>query len=127
MLAGQGLPTRAGAIATFDHVARDNTVYDTDLQLIFYDEPVFGNYEGWYRRIASAPRYSDLLADLRYYRALYARIEADQRPLSWWLDEHPRLRSEPDFPAFYARFHDAVQDAATAISSAGPVLARLGG
>jgi hypothetical protein len=127
VLAGEGLPTRAGALATFDPVTRDNALYDTDLRLIFYDEPVFGHYEAWYRRIVGEPRYSDLLADVHYYRALYSRIEADRRPLAWWLAAHPALRWEPDFPAFYARYHDDVAHAATAISAASSVLVRNGG
>jgi hypothetical protein len=120
VLAGDGLPTRAGALATFERVTQDNALYDTDLQLIFYDEPLFGHYETWYRRILADPRYSDLLADMRYYSAAYARIEADRQPLAWWLIAHPRLRSEPDFPAFYARFNDDVVHAAAAIPALGP-------
>jgi hypothetical protein len=127
VLAGEGIPTRSGALATFDRVTQDNAVYDTDLQLIFYDDPVFGHYEAWYRRIMAEPRYSDLGADLHYYGALYARIEANRRPLAWWLTAHPRLRSEPDFPLFYARFHDDVVNQMTAISAEDPALARVGG
>jgi hypothetical protein len=127
VLAGEGLPTRAGALATFERATQDNALYETDLRLIFYDAPVIGHYEGWYRQIVAEPRYSDLSADLRYYGALYARIEADRRPLGWWLTAHPALRSEPDFPAFYARFEDDMAQAATAIAAAGPVLARAGG
>jgi hypothetical protein len=127
VLAGEDLPTRAGALATFERVTQDNELYDTELQLIFYDEPVFGHYEGWYRRIVQEPRYSDFGADMQYYRALYARIEADGRPLAWWLTAHPRLRSEPDFPAFYARFHAEVTHAAAAISAARPAHTRVGG
>jgi hypothetical protein len=127
VLTGDGLPARAGAIATFDHVTQDNALYDTDLQLIFYDDPVFGRYEPWYRRIAADPRYTSLAADMGYYRSLYARIQADRRPLDWWLSEHPRLRSEPDFLAFYAGFYRQVAQAANALAAAGPVLAAVGG
>ena len=126
VLAGEGLPVRPAAIATFDPVTRDNAVYDTDLQLIFYDDPVFGPYEGWYRQIAAQPRYTDLAADLRHFRALYGRIEAERRPLSWWLSGHPRLRSQPDFPAFYARYYGDIERSAAAVSAAGPVLATAG-
>jgi hypothetical protein len=127
LLAGEGLPTRAGALATFERVAQDNELYDTDLRLIFYDEPVFGHYEGWYRHIVADPRYSDLRSDRQYYSALYARIEANRRPLAWWLSQHPTLRSEADFPVFYARFHEAVIHAAAAIPATAPRLAQIGG
>lgn len=126
LLAGEGLPTREGALATFEPVAKENALYDTDLRLIFYDEPVFGRYEGWYRRIATQPRYSDLWAGLRYFDALYARMEAGGRPLGWWLDKHPALASEPDFPAFYARFYDVAARRAAFVAAsdrAAPVAA----
>ncbi|HET6306601.1 MAG TPA: hypothetical protein VFG12_05415, partial [Rhodopila sp.] len=88
--------------------AQDNAVYDINPQLIFYDDPMFGPYEGWYRQIAAKPRYTDPRADLRYFSDRYARIEAERRPLSWWLGQHPELASERDFPAFYTRFYEAV-------------------
>jgi hypothetical protein len=122
VLAGEDLPTRAGALATFERVVQDNALYATDLRLIFYDEPVFGHYETWFRRILAEPHYTDLQADLRYYRARYQRIEAARRPLAWWLQAYPALRSQPDFPAFYARFYDAVARAA-----ASPVLTAAAG
>jgi hypothetical protein len=125
LLAGDEMPTRAGAIATFEPVTQDNALYDTDLQLIFYDDPVLGHYEGWYRRIATDPRYTDLEADLQHFRTLYAQIEAARRPLGWWLTAHPSLRSEPDFPVFYARFYDQVERSAMAVSAA-PILAAVG-
>ena len=126
VLAGEGLPTRPGAIATFAPVTRDNQVYNTDLQLIFYDDPVFGPYEGWYRRIAAQSRYTNLAADLRHFRTLYGRVEADRRPLSWWLSHHPRLRSDPHFPAFYARYYAAIETSAASIGTAGPLLVTAG-
>jgi hypothetical protein len=127
VLAGDGLPTRPGALATFERVTQDNALYDTDLSLIFYDEPVFGHYETWYRSIVSDPRYSNLQDDISYYSARYARIEAERRPLSWWLNTHPALRSEPDFPAFYERYHYDIAQAAAAIAAASLVPARAGG
>jgi hypothetical protein len=126
LLAGEGLPTRPGAIATFEPVTHDNPLYDTDLQLIFYDDPVFGPYEGWYRQIAAQPRYTDLAANLQHYHALYAQIEAVRQPLGWWLTAHPALRSQPDFPAFYARYYAEVERSAASVSAAGPILAAAG-
>ncbi|HET6306074.1 MAG TPA: hypothetical protein VFG12_02735 [Rhodopila sp.] len=108
LLAGEGLPTREGALATFEPMAQDNAVYDINPQLIFYDDPMFGPYEGWYRQIAAKPRYTDPRADLHYFSDRYARIEAERRPLDWWLSNHPELVSEHDFPAFYTRFYEAV-------------------
>jgi hypothetical protein len=129
LLAGEGLPTREGAIATFEPVVHDNAVYNTDLQLIFYDDPTFGPYEGWYRHILADPRYSNIGADQQYFAARYARIEAARRPLAWWLSTHPALARAPDIPAFYARYYDAVGRGAALIAHAStlPVLQAKGG
>jgi len=118
VLAGEGLPTREGAVATFETVVQNNALYHTDLQLIFYDEPLFGPYEPWFRRIVAEPRYTDSQANLRYFSALYARIKAEQRPLAWWLNAHPALASEPDFPAFYNWFYNEV----TRVEAAGAAM-----
>ena len=123
LLAGDALPTREGAIATFVPAVQQNAVYDTtDLQLIFYDDPVFGPYEGWYRKIVATPRYTDPQANRRYFGTLYARIEAERRPLAWWLSKHPALASEPDFPEFYTRFYEDVAHAAAAVAGTVPAL-----
>jgi hypothetical protein len=108
LLAGEGLPMREGAIATFEPVVHENAVYNTDLLLIFYDDPTFGRYEGWYRQILANARYTDLPADERYFGGVYSRIEAERRPLAWWLDHYPALSWQPDFPAFYASYYREV-------------------
>lgn len=128
VLAGDGPPTRPGALATFEPVTHDNALYDTtDLRLIFYDEPVFGHYEDWYRRIAAEPRYTDMRANLAHYRALYSRILTDRRPLSWWLASRPALRLEPDFPAFYVRYYAEVTASAATLATNERRLVQAGG
>jgi hypothetical protein len=116
LLAGEGLPTREGALATFEPLVHENALYNTDLQLIFYDEPTLGRYEGWYRRILTEPRYTGLRANLQYFSGLYARIEAERRPLGWWLSNHPALARQADFPAFYAHYYDEVTQGAAFIA-----------
>jgi hypothetical protein len=118
LLTGDGLPTREGAIATFGRVVRENALYNTDLQLIFYDEPTLGHYEGWYRQILGQPRYSDLRSNFQYFGAMYARIDAERQPLTWWLANHPDLARQPDFPKFYTRYYDAVAHEAAFIAGA---------
>jgi hypothetical protein len=108
LLAGDGLPTRDGALASFEPVVHDNALYETDLKLIFYDEPLFGHYESRYRRIARQPRYFDLRQNQAYFAGLYARIEAERKPLAWWIAQHPALAAEPDFAAFLARYYQEV-------------------
>lgn len=121
VLAGGPLPTRPGALASFEPLARDNALYRTDLQLIFYDEPVFGHYEDRYRRIAHDPRYTSLAANARYFAALYARIEAGRHPLSWWATHHPTMAADPDFPAFYRNYYAAVAQAAASLPDTRPL------
>ena len=68
-----GSPRRRASI-------QPNEIYDTDLRLIFYDDPPFGHYQRPLRdRIFSEPRYTDLTANLRYFSALYAAILAGRR------------------------------------------------
>ncbi len=126
LLAGEQLPRRPDALAIFEPATKDNAVYNTDLQLIFYDDPVFGPYEDWFRQITTAPRYTDPQADERANSALYDRIEGNRKPLDWWLKTHPQLRSRRDFPAFYARFYQAIDDAMTARRPTRSAVAGLG-
>lgn len=118
VLAGDGLPTREGALATFEPVVQDNPLYNTDLQIIFYDDPTFGPYEGWYDRILTQPRYFNLQDNLRYFDRLYKRIEAKRQPLAWWSSNHPTLARNSDFPRFYADYYDEVTRRAAFIATA---------
>lgn len=68
------LPMEPGALAEAERVAQDNEVYATDLDLIFYDDPIIGVYHRRFARIFSEPRYTDLRANLAYFDALYRRI-----------------------------------------------------
>jgi hypothetical protein len=118
LLAGDGLPTRQGAIATFEPVVQDNQLYNIDLQLIFYDEPLFGSYEGWYRQIVRDRRYVDEASNLRYFDGIYAQIDAERRPVSWWVANRPELAGNVDFPAFYERYYQQVAREAAVIAGA---------
>ena len=53
------LPTRPGALAESRAPFEPNDVYDTQLKLIFYDEPLLGHYQGWFDQIFAEPRYTD--------------------------------------------------------------------
>ncbi len=109
VIAGDGLPTRPGALAVLEPATQDNALYNVaDLQLIFYDERMFGSYEPWYRAIMAEPRYSDLAANRAHFAALYAGAQAAHQTLEWWRDNHPAIAASPDFPAFHARYADAV-------------------
>jgi hypothetical protein len=126
VISGKGLPTRPGALATFEPMFQANAVYDIDPKLIFYDDPILGSYEDWYRQMAKDPRYTNLKADLDAFRVEYARIEAEKHPLNWWFDQHPILRYDAQFPEFYQRYYQAIEQQEADAGSASILLAGKG-
>lgn len=82
------LPTEPGALAEAEPAAQQNDLYDTQLHLIFYDDPIFGPYRRRFAEIFSKPRYTDLAANLRYFAGLYRKIERERQPLSVFLAAH---------------------------------------
>lgn len=70
------LPMEPGALAEARRMWLRNDVYDTDVNLIFYDDPVLGSYRRHFHEIFDQPRYTDIGANLRYFAALYRRIQA---------------------------------------------------
>lgn len=99
------LPTEPGALAEAEPAARQNDVYDTDLRLIFYDDPIFGSYQEHFSEIFSEPRYTDLRANLEHFAALYRKAEERRRPLADFLAAHGAA-SGPERAAL-ARFYDS--------------------
>lgn len=97
---GDWLPAGPGAIATADPIRQANEIYDTDVNLIFYDSPIPGSFQRYFDHIASNPRYTDLADNLRYFASVYARIDADWRSPEWWL-AHEGL-PPGDVPSFMA-------------------------
>ncbi|MDB5406496.1 MAG: hypothetical protein JWL84_1408 [Rhodospirillales bacterium] len=95
------LPTEPGAIVETEPVFQKNDVYDTDLMLIFYDDPILGRYQSRFDRIFADPRYTDLRANLEYFVALFDKVERDRRPLATYPE-----RTDPGFVAFYDRYYD---------------------
>ena len=67
-----GLPTGPAALTSVAPAIPVNDVYDVgNLRLIFFDNPFWGPYRGWFRRILSEPRYTDLHANLRHFAQRY--------------------------------------------------------
>jgi len=110
------LPTVPGAIAEAEPAVASNEVYDTDLRLIFYDDPITGRYRQRFARIFAEPRYTDLRANLNYFADLYRGIERERQPLAAFLAEHgagtPAEREE--LASFYGHYYGYIerQDAA---------------
>jgi hypothetical protein len=89
-------------------IPRDNQVYDTDSNIIFLDEPITGSYEKNFRAILSEPRYFRLHDNLAYFQALYARIEANRRPVEAYLkDRSPE--DQTAFRQFYSAYFAYVE------------------
>jgi hypothetical protein len=122
LLRGQELPTQPGALAEAEKVVWDNEIYDTDLALIFYDDPVFGAYTKRFEDIFSDRRYSDFRTSLTYFAELYARIRRERKPLEAYLDDlAPDERSR--FAKFYAQYYDHVDRSIVRVDA---VIAALG-
>jgi len=88
LLQMDSLPTRPGSLAEAVPAVQDNAVYDTDLRLIFYDQPVLGSYQRHFDQIFSEPRYLDLRANLRHFAALYRQIAREREPMASFLNRH---------------------------------------
>jgi hypothetical protein len=107
------LPTRPGSLAEAARMVLDNDIYDTDVNLIFYDEPVFHRYTTHFHEIFSQPRYTDLRANLNYFAALYRQIKAeDQRAFS-----HPAeaAGSDETFAAFTTKYRQYIDQEAASV------------
>jgi hypothetical protein len=76
LLRDNRIATMPGALAHAERAIRPNALYDTDLRLIFYDEPIFGQYQDWFDQIFAERRYTELRANLGYFSELYAAILA---------------------------------------------------
>ena len=77
------LPQRPGALAVSVPPRRPNAVYDTDLKMIFYDEPNIGHYQDWSDALFADPAELDLDANLRVWgqRLLDARAALATAPM----------------------------------------------
>ncbi|HWE71649.1 MAG TPA: hypothetical protein VG328_00705 [Stellaceae bacterium] len=69
------LPTEPGALAEAVRADQDNDIYNTDVNLIFYDDPITDRYRRRFAAIFAEPRYTDLRANLAYFATLYAEVK----------------------------------------------------
>jgi hypothetical protein len=90
------LPTQPGGLAEAVRAVQDNDIYDTAVNLIFYDDPITGRYRRHFAAIFAEPRYTDLRANLDYFAALYAKVKTG-------LASEPKP-SNSDLAAFEARY-----------------------
>jgi hypothetical protein len=120
------LPTQPGALAEAEPADQANDLYDTDLRLIFYDDPIFGSYAGHFAQIYADPRYTDLQANLQHFAALYHDIERDRPPSAEFVAAHgaQTQRERDELTQFYARYDGAIAQAAARVDSALAAIAR---
>jgi len=80
LLSAGTLPTVPGALASTGAAIEDNDIYDVArLRLIFYDNPFWGPYRRRFKQIFTAPRYTDLHANLRNFASRYAMAKTRER------------------------------------------------
>lgn len=105
LLAYDRLPVEPGALANAERVVQNNDIYDTNLNLIFYDEPIFGPYQKRFHAIFAGLRYTDIQANLRSVISRFQQAKAERKPLARYLSAvAPSERAE--FTSFYDRFYD---------------------
>jgi hypothetical protein len=90
---GGYLPTGPAALTSVAPAIATNDVYDVRrLRLIFYDNPFWGPYRGWFRRILSEPRYWDLNANLRHFAQRYQAAARRLPRMAGWVGERAQFR-----------------------------------
>ncbi len=107
LLAYGRLPAQPGALAEARGPQRPNEVYETELKLIFYDDPLLGPYQGRFDAIFADPSELDLRRNAERFAAAYRAAEAARRPLAWWQARSP-YAEDPTFPAFYETFYRTI-------------------
>ena len=110
LLESDTLPTAPGALAEAEPARQDNDMYDTDLSLIFYDQPLLGPYQSRFERIFAEPRYTDLRANLQHFANLYDKIRQQRQPFGAFLARQ-RVSGSPreaDLARFYARYYEYI-------------------
>ncbi len=105
LLADQPLPARRGALAEARPPLQPNDVYETQLKLIFYDDPILGPYQGWFDGIFADPAYTEPAANRARFAALARQNLAARKPLGWWLGRSPYRRDPQTFTQVYDRYY----------------------
>lgn len=102
LLADGILPARPGGLADARPPHQPNEVYETRLKIIFYDDPMFGPYQGWFDTIFSDPSYIELQANRSWFAKAARQRIAARKPLDAWLQRRPFREN----PSGFARVYD---------------------
>ena len=108
LLAEGRTPTGPGALVEAVGPLRPNAVYDPDVSLIFYDQPVFGWHPRHFAEIMRERRYWDAGVNRAYFTGLARRALAARQPLAWWLGQVPYRDDPAGFTAVYEAYYGMV-------------------
>ena len=113
------IATRPGGLAEAERAVRDNTMYETDLRLIFFEEAITGVYRRRFDAIFKRPRTTDLRSNLDYFAGLYDRILA------------ARGNASPDFKTgeratFLVAYYDRIASERSLLQASRARLSQLG-
>jgi hypothetical protein len=111
------IATRPGGLAEAERVVRDNTMYETDLRLIFFDEAITGAYRRHFDEIFTTPRTTDLRSNFDYFMTLYDRILSAKPPSGFDTGERA---------AFLAAYYDRIRAERSALEASRARLSLLG-
>jgi hypothetical protein len=114
LLVQNWIATRPGGLAEAERAVTKNTMYDTDLRLIFFDEAITGHYRRHFNAIFRDPVYTDLRANLDHFADAYDTIVSRRAIISANFDT-PERKAFID--AYFDRIDaDRVQLQATRLS-----------
>ena len=101
------LPAQPGALAEAHGPQRPNAVYDTDLKIVFYDDPLFGSYQSRFDAIFANAGELDLRRNAEQFADAYRSAAVAQQPLAWWQARAP-YAADPAFAEFYEKFYRGI-------------------
>ena len=108
LLADGRTPAGPGALVEAVGPRQPNAVYDTDVRLIFYDEPTLGWHPRHFARIMREPRYWAAGVNRAYFAGLARAAQGARRPLRWWLEQAPYRNDPAGFTAVYEAYYGMV-------------------
>lgn len=112
------IATRPGGLAEAARVVADNAMYDTDLRLIFYDDPITGRYQRRFDATFRDPRQTDLRTNLDDFVNVYDTILSKRAILAASFDT-------PERAAFIDAYFDHIAAERVALQTTRVKLARL--
>jgi hypothetical protein len=98
------LPTRQGALIKILPVHQNNKLYETDIRIFVLEAPFLRPKSNKIARMYSEPRYTQLEANLRWFKDRYEEI-LRKRPDDWQ-EEAP----EGSYRDFRRRYYEYIED-----------------